>query len=451
MSENQGKRFSNKTTQNASHAQGAHAGAAGKRFASSGQGSHVAQPGRTAATHRAASAGAQPSHSSAARHTASSARPAGHRVAAGSHTAHTSQVTQVTNRAHAASGSAQATRVAGGAGAHTASRAAGAANKAQGVRGITPAAGTHGSHHGGSSVAKTPARSSYAQQEKKRRRRVLPLVLIVIGVGLIIAAAGIFITAQLGYKEATDTYNNIASTYVTDTSGDGIPNPDFDALSSVNADVVGWVYVPGTIINYPVVQTTNNEKYLNTMFDGKTNSSGTIFMDCDGTAPGVVDQQTTLYGHHMNNGGMFNPIADTTDQATFDNIKTVYYITRDAIYEFEPLLTKVVDGSYTNARTPNFTGDESLASYLKAMLEGADAKASDASDRISSAEQVLTLVTCKRDILANGRAAMICTLKNKSDRATGTTVTDGTSADANADAATAEASTEAAATETAAS
>ena len=133
-----------------------------------------------------------------------------------------------------------------------------------------------------------------------------------------------------------------------------MPIIDFDALAQTNPEVVGWIYAPGTNINYPVVQTNNNSKYLNTLFDGTANASGAIFLDSNDTAPGMVDQQTTIYGHHMNDGSMFNVISDTTDQVTFDSIEYAYYITRDATYKLRPLATKVVEDTYAKARTPNF-------------------------------------------------------------------------------------------------
>ncbi len=308
--------------------------------------------------------------------------------------------------------------------------------KAAGAKSLTPVKPTHatsGSYHtgdaskgkagllakrGGHGGGKNELARKDGGKKKAAARDWISRALIIVGVGLMLAAAGIFIHAQIGYKQATDTYDDLAKyAKLKDADGDNVPNPDFDQLSSINKDVVGWIYIPGTTINYPVVQGTDNTHYLRTMFEGTYNASGTIFMDVDGTAPGMVDEQTTIYGHHMENGGMFNPIADTVDQSTFDNIKHVYYITKDHVYKLKPLLTHVVDGSYTDARTPNFTEDgTSLKSYLETMLADAEAKASDASDRVSSAEQVLALVTCKRDILQNGRAVMICTIEKTTDR-----------------------------------
>ena len=277
--------------------------------------------------------------------------------------------------------------------------------------------GSRGGHAGGNN-GRRGGNDNGSTNGGGKKRNVLSTLLIVVGVVCLLAALGIFINAQIGYKQATDTYDGLAQyAKVSDKKGDDIPDVNFDELEKINKDVVGWIYIPGTSINYPVVQGTDNKHYLRTLFDGTHNVSGSIFMDCDGTKPGMVDQQTTIYGHHMENGGMFNPIADTADQAKFDNIKTVYYITRDNVYKCKPLLTHVVDGSFNDARTPNFTKDgKSLQSYLSGMLKDAEAKASDADGRVTSADRVLTLITCKRDILANGRAAMISTIEEQTPR-----------------------------------
>ena len=253
------------------------------------------------------------------------------------------------------------------------------------------------------------APSGYTEPPRKKRRSIIPILLIIVGIGLIVAAAAIFINAQIGYKQASDSYQKIEKQYVSDKDGSGVPIIDFDALAQTNPEIVGWIYAPGTNINYPVVQTNNNSKYLNTLFDGTANASGAIFLDSDDTAPGMVDQQTTIYGHHMNDGSMFNVISDTTDQATFDSIEYVYYITRDATYKLRPLATKVVDDTYAKARTPNFEGDDGLTNYLSEMLDGASAVASDANDRAASATKVVTLVTCRSLSFSSTRAVMVLT------------------------------------------
>ena len=206
------------------------------------------------------------------------------------------------------------------------------------------------------------APSSYTEPPRKKRRSVIPILLIIIGIGLIVAAAAIFINAQIGYKQASESYQKFEKQYVSDKDASGVPVIDFNALAQTNPEVVGWIYAPGTNINYPVVQTNNNSKYLN-----------------------------------------------TTDQATFDSMEYVYYITRDATYKLRPLATKVVEDTYAKARTPNFEGDDGLKNYLSEMLDGASAVASDATDRAASATKVVTLVTCRSLSFSNTRAVMVLT------------------------------------------
>ena len=185
--------------------------------------------------------------------------------------------------------------------------------------------------------------------------------------------------------------------------------PELTELYQQNNDLVGWICVEDTNINYPVMQTVDSPNYyLKRGFDKEYSSYGCPYVqeDCDVLKP---SDNLVIYGHHMNDGSMFNVISDTTDQATFDSIEYVYYITRDATYKLRPLATKVVEDTYSKARTPNFEGDDGLKNYLSEMLDGASAVASDATDRAASATKVVTLVTCRSLSFSNTRAVMVLT------------------------------------------
>ena len=259
------------------------------------------------------------------------------------------------------------------------------------------------------------ARSSQTPRASRasRTRIIVSRVLIVVGVLLLVAAGGIFIWSQLGYREAEDAYADLAQyAAVDDTDGSGIPSVNFDELAAINPDVVGWIYIPGTSVNYPVVQGEDNSTYLYRLFDGRSNTSGTVFLDCDDEAPGLRDEQTSIYGHHMLSGGMFEPIDRTQDQAAFDAIDEVYYITREAVYRFRPLATAVVPADYVVARTPNFEDAAVFEEYLRDILSRASAQASDAEERVESTEQVLSLITCSDNIVPSPRrSVMVCTLE----------------------------------------
>ncbi|MBY4797776.1 class B sortase [Collinsella sp. AGMB00827] len=247
---------------------------------------------------------------------------------------------------------------------------------------------------------------------------MISTILIVVGIALLLVAGGIFIHAQLGYREAQASYKQLEQYAVKDKEGDGLPQVDFDELSKINPDIVGWIYVPNTVINYPIVKTNDNETYLYRLFDRSGNGSGTIFMDMDNAAPGMMDEQTTVYGHHMNDGSMFNYIDQTLKQDAFNTIKTVYYITRDATYTCTPLYTMQVEDTYNDARVPNFGDGKSLEDYLRDGLTKAKAQAPDAESRIGSTKQVFSLITCAGEIIPRTtRAVMVCSVDKKTDRA----------------------------------
>lgn len=104
------------------------------------------------------------------------------------------------------------------------------------------------------------------------------------------------------------------------------PDVDFTALKMVNRDVVGWIYVPGTNISYPVVQYADNKYYLYRLITKKGNGAGSIFMDyrCD---PLMRDQHTILYGHHLNNGTMFAQLMNFKKQSFYDEHKVFQFLT----------------------------------------------------------------------------------------------------------------------------
>lgn len=287
----------------------------------------------------------------------------------------------------------------------------------QGVRPIQGASSIQGARPVHGAQADASASSAYraprggkSGRSGKRRGNVLSNILIAVGMALLLVAGGLFVKAQIGYKKANDYYNGIAEMAVKDSSGeDGIPQIDFNALKKESDDIVGWIYVPGTRINYVVAQGETNNTYLRHLPNGEYSENGTIFMDMDGTAPGMVDQQTTLYGHHMNDGAMFEPIDASMDQKVFDMFKKVYYITPEMTYVLKPMFTMQVQDDYVDARRTNFDSEKAFTQYLQASLAQAKASAKDAAAEVEKADKVLTLVTCAGQIIPRTtRAGMVC-------------------------------------------
>jgi len=95
-------------------------------------------------------------------------------------------------------------------------------------------------------------------------------------------------------------------------------NVEFSNLLNRNSDTVAWLQVNGTNINYPVVQTSNNDYYLAHAFDNSYNSSGWIFADYRNNIVNL-NRNTIIYGHNMLNNSMFGTLPDVLKSNWYEN------------------------------------------------------------------------------------------------------------------------------------
>lgn len=105
------------------------------------------------------------------------------------------------------------------------------------------------------------------------------------------------------------------------TGSDGGENYSLEELMLINEDVRGWLTIDDTHIDYPVVQGKDDMEYINTDVFGEFALSGSIFLSCLNKAD-FTDSYNLIYGHHMDNGGMFGDVMEFTDEAYFQSHQT---------------------------------------------------------------------------------------------------------------------------------
>lgn len=93
---------------------------------------------------------------------------------------------------------------------------------------------------------------------------------------------------------------------------------NFNELKSINSDVVGWIQVAGTNINYPIVQANDNDFYLNHSFDKTTNEAGWVFMDYRNNV-GSFDKNTIIYAHSRLDNSMFGTLRNVLSNGWLSN------------------------------------------------------------------------------------------------------------------------------------
>ena len=125
-------------------------------------------------------------------------------------------------------------------------------------------------------------------------------------------------------------------------AGDPDSNPTLAELQAINPDVLGWLTIDDTHIDYPVVIGETDMEYVNKDVYGDFALSGSIFLDSD-NARDLSDAYTLVYGHHMDNGAMFGDVVEFVNTDYFESHQTGTLYLPDATYTIEIFACVQVD------------------------------------------------------------------------------------------------------------
>lgn len=125
-------------------------------------------------------------------------------------------------------------------------------------------------------------------------------------------------------------------------AGDPDSNPTLAELQAINPDVLGWLTIDDTHIDYPVVIGETDMEYVNKDVYGDFALSGSIFMDSD-NARDLSDAYTLVYGHHMDNGAMFGDVVEFVNTDYFESHPSGTLYLPDATYSIEIFACVQVD------------------------------------------------------------------------------------------------------------
>ena len=172
-----------------------------------------------------------------------------------------------------------------------------------------------------------------------------------------------------------------------------IDSINFNELRKTNDQVVAWLIVDGTNINYPIVKTDNNDYYLNHNIKKSKDSNGWTFMDYRNNI-NLIDNNTIFYGHNLINKTSFGSISRVFSKKWFDSSNHNIIVVNDngkyiykifSIYYSEP----VTDYLQTNF----YDSDE----YLTFLINIKNKSKFDFAESVSSNDKIITLSTCTDD------------------------------------------------------
>lgn len=169
-------------------------------------------------------------------------------------------------------------------------------------------------------------------------------------------------------------------------------NVDFMNLLKTNSDTVAWIQIKGTKINYPVVQTDNNNFYLNHDYYRKYNDAGWVFMDYRNNSDLSDNKNTIIYAHSRVDGSMFHTLRNTLEKKWFDNKDN--RIIKISTPEYNA--SYLIFSSYkTNAEsyylTTDFNSDEEFEYWLKKIKKRSKF---NFNTEVYKEDSILTLSSC---------------------------------------------------------
>ena len=235
------------------------------------------------------------------------------------------------------------------------------------------------------------------ETQEKRGRIEIPLYKLIL---VIIAIISIITIYNTYYKETKtdDILSDIKvdETQITETKTEKMLQ--LEELKKENNDIVAWLEIPNTKINYPVLQTSDNEYYMKHNYKKEKSGDGSIFLDKDYNWD-TPSSNLLIYGHNNKNGNMFQDLLKYEDENYYTEHPTIQFTTvnEDCTYEIIAVFkSRVYYKSEQNVfRYYYFINAENEEEYNNYVEESKKASLYDTGKTAEYGDQLLTLSTCE--------------------------------------------------------
>lgn len=239
-------------------------------------------------------------------------------------------------------------------------------------------------------------------QDKKSKGGCFWRSLFWLALIVFVVSAGALAFIGYTYWQGQKSYDEIASEAFAAPESNTLADfeVDWGALREINPDVVGWIYMPGTEINYPIAwRDGDDEYYLYHNFNGESSAEfgaeyGSIMLSGVNRSD-FSDAVNIVYGHHMANGTMFAILAKLQDDADeFNSHRLVYLLTPEGNYLLQAFSVVHVPGSSDDIIIPNFASDVERTAYMQDKIDRSIVEVDPAGSPAEEITKTFAMVTC---------------------------------------------------------
>ena len=246
--------------------------------------------------------------------------------------------------------------------------------------------------------------------KRKKLKRIRTAAFVLAAVMLIVTAAfcmGNLITHDAEVHRQEAIFDELAeAAEETPIESEKSSETSFESLFTENSDMVGWIFIEGTGINYPVMQTRNNPNYyLKRNFNKEYSNLGVPYVqeNCDLSASDNI----IIYGHHIKGGKMFGSLDKFTSKNFYEKHKVIQFntLTEQSQYQIIAVF-KTVAYSASGFRYYDFVNAEDEADFNAYVGRCKELALYDTGVTAKYGDGLLTLSTCKR-FTENGRLVVV--------------------------------------------
>lgn len=239
------------------------------------------------------------------------------------------------------------------------------------------------------------------QGMSKKTKKILSGILTVVCLAVFVYAAHGLITTYMDYSKNKKLVNNLQDTFyeaggLEEINDDGslTVRSGFDILLQENEELVGWLTIDDTPIDYPILKADNNNDYLRADFYKDYNILGSIFMDFRNDITTQDDLNTIVYGHRTKDGSMFEGLTKYEDREFFENHQTFTFDTLYESYEAE------VFAVYNTTTDFNYiqTDFENEQAYEQLLIDIKEESMYATDVEVGTDDRILTLSTCDYEL-----------------------------------------------------
>lgn len=184
--------------------------------------------------------------------------------------------------------------------------------------------------------------------------------------------------------------------------------PRFQRLVEMNENIVGWIHVPGSQLDNPILQAEDNDYYLHHNHLDEKSRAGSVFMDYRNDVSDI-GRHTILYGHVMRNGTMFGELAQFAQQAYADGHRKISFSTLYKNYELLVFAAYETTTDFYYIET-NFADDEAFSNFLVDIRSRSDI---NMPVNVLATDKIVTLSTCTTSLEENERFVVHAKLVEK--------------------------------------